>query len=64
VVTGQGQQSNGSRLLQVTFRGNGWGHGLGMSQYGALGMASRGYNYQEILKYYYSGVQIVPDYGT
>lgn len=36
----------------------GYGHGVGMSQYGALGMAKEGYNYMQILEYYYSGVEI------
>ena len=36
----------------------GYGHGVGMSQYGALGMAEDGYNYEEILSYYYSGTKI------
>lgn len=36
----------------------GYGHGVGMSQYGALGMARAGYDYQEILLHYYQGVQI------
>lgn len=36
----------------------GYGHGVGMSQYGALAMAKRGYTYDEILKYYYQGVEI------
>ena len=36
----------------------GFGHGVGMSQYGAQGMAKDGYKYDEILKYYYSGVEI------
>ena len=31
----------------------GYGHGVGMSQYGALGMAKEGYNYKEILNHYY-----------
>lgn len=60
---GDGQDGQQPRMEKVTFVGNGWGHGLGMSQYGALGMASRGYTYQEILKYYYSGIQIVSNYG-
>lgn len=50
-------------LLEVTIRGNGWGHGLGMSQYGALGLSKQGYNYQDILKYYYTGVEISGSYG-
>ena len=36
----------------------GYGHGVGMSQYGAQGMALKGYKYDEILKYYYQGVEI------
>lgn len=36
----------------------GYGHGVGMSQYGANGMAAEGKNYQEIVKYYYQGVEI------
>lgn len=37
----------------------GYGHGVGMSQYGANFMAQDGKNYEEILNYYYSGVQFV-----
>ena len=36
----------------------GYGHGVGMSQYGALGMAKEGYKYDEIIKHYYQGVEI------
>ena len=36
----------------------GYGHGVGMSQYGAEGMAKEGYNYVDILKYYYTGTDI------
>jgi stage II sporulation protein D len=36
----------------------GYGHGVGMSQYGANGMANSGYNYIEILKHYYTGITI------
>lgn len=46
------------KLKAVTLKGSGYGHGLGMSQYGALGMAGQGYNYQDILKYYYYNVQV------
>lgn len=40
--------------LQV--RGDGWGHGVGMSQYGARALAAQGYGYGEILAFYYPGV--------
>lgn len=36
----------------------GYGHGVGMSQYGAEGMAEEGYDYKDILKYYYTGTTI------
>ena len=42
--------------ITVTTKGN--GHGVGMSQYGANAMAKRGYSYIDILKKYYTGVEI------
>ncbi len=42
----------------ITINTKGFGHGVGMSQYGAQGMALKGYKYDEILKYYYQGVEI------
>lgn len=42
----------------VIFTTRGYGHGVGMSQYGANGMAKAGYNYEQILKHYYTGVSI------
>jgi len=42
----------------ITITTKGYGHGVGMSQYGALGMAKEGYTYDEILKHYYQGVEI------
>ena len=44
---------------KVKIKTKGYGHGVGMSQYGANAMANEGYKYDEILKYYYSGVKIV-----
>jgi len=46
----------------VAFTTRGYGHGVGMSQYGANGMASAGYTFDKILNYYYPGVQIVKGY--
>lgn len=42
----------------IIFKTKGWGHGVGMSQYGANGMANAGYSYLQILKHYYSGITI------
>ncbi len=46
----------------LTFITYGSGHGVGMSQYGAHGMALHGYTFDEILKHYYQGVDIVSIY--
>jgi stage II sporulation protein D len=40
--------------------GRGWGHGVGMSQYGALGLANEGRSYAEILAHYYTGTVLSP----
>lgn len=40
------------------FKGRGWGHGLGMSQWGAKEMAHQGYDHEKILKHYYTGVDL------
>jgi stage II sporulation protein D len=42
----------------ITITGSGYGHGVGMSQYGAKGMAELGYDYKSILKYYYTGIDV------
>jgi len=46
----------GEALFVVS--GRGYGHGVGMSQYGAFGMANDGYAYDEILAYYYTGTEL------
>lgn len=43
---------------EMVFSVWGYGHGVGMSQYGAQGMATSGYSYAEILKYYYQGIEL------
>lgn len=40
------------------FIGKGYGHGVGLSQWGAKGMADQGYNYKEILSYYFTGTTV------
>ena len=54
-----------SSNFSITFADNkiyittkGFGHGVGMSQYGAEGMAEQGFTYDQILKHYYTGVEI------
>lgn len=43
---------------EVTFTTKGYGHGVGLCQYGAKGMAEHGKTYEEILKHYYTGVEM------
>ena len=43
---------------KITFTSSGSGHGVGMSQYGASGMAKKGYNYKDILAHYYQGTEV------
>ncbi|WP_059171874.1 stage II sporulation protein D [Bacillus sp. FJAT-27445] len=45
---------------EIVINTRGFGHGVGMSQYGANGMAAEGKTYQQIVKYFYQGVEISP----
>jgi stage II sporulation protein D len=47
-----------SKSGRILFTGRGLGHGVGMSQWGAVGMARKGHNYKEIIKYYFPGVEV------
>ena len=47
---------------EMVFSVWGYGHGVGMSQYGAQGMAAAGYDYSEILQYYYQGIELSQAY--
>src|SRR5690349_4712099 len=50
--------ASGATKLVVT--GHGWGHGVGMSQWGAYGYAKHGWRYERILSHYYPGTQLAP----
>lgn len=52
--SGSATAVNGS----FTFSGRGWGHNIGMSQWGAYAMANQGKTYQEILQFYYTGITV------
>ncbi len=56
------QYDSSGTLKAVIFTGKGWGHGVGLCQVGAYGMALRGSNYLDILKWYYRGIDIVRVY--
>jgi stage II sporulation protein D len=52
----------GGRVSKFTFTGRGWGHGVGMCQVGAYGLARAGYSYDKILKHFYTGVSVTKLY--
>jgi stage II sporulation protein D len=45
---------------QLNLSGRGYGHGVGMCQEGAMNMARKGYKFDEIIRYYYKDVDIIP----
>ncbi len=52
------EKNRRGEIERIIIHGGGYGHGCGMSQYGALGMAKRGYSYGEIIKHYYPGSEL------
>jgi stage II sporulation protein D len=50
--------ADASAAKRFTIRGAGFGHGVGMSQYGAMGYASHGWDYRQILAHYYTGTDL------
>ncbi|MEJ7698653.1 MAG: hypothetical protein WKF71_03265 [Pyrinomonadaceae bacterium] len=50
------------RATNYNFTGRGWGHGVGMCQYGAYGLAKMGVKYDAILKHYYTGIDLTKAY--
>ncbi len=50
------------QLESVTFKGRGYGHGVGMCQCGAIGLARQGRSFDEILKHYFTGVEVTKMY--
>ena len=63
IVKGAGNVSNYPRTApenadELLFAGMGYGHGVGLSQYGAKGMAEAGFTYKEIIEYYFTGASV------
>jgi len=60
------QVERDAQQLPVAFHflGGGWGHGVGLCQIGAVGMAEAGYDYRAILAHYYGGARVVRLYGN
>jgi stage II sporulation protein D len=56
-VIDRGYNESG-RLIHFNFLGRGWGHGVGMCQVGAYGLAKQGWTSEQILKAYYTGIEL------
>lgn len=52
------ERGAGGQVEEFRFRGAGFGHGVGMCQTGAIGMAAQGYSYEDILVHYFTGVEL------
>jgi len=50
------------RVKEFVFTGRGWGHGVGMCQVGAYGLAKQGWTAEQILKNYYTGIELTRMY--
>ncbi|HEX8734780.1 MAG TPA: SpoIID/LytB domain-containing protein [Pyrinomonadaceae bacterium] len=50
------------KAVAYSFTGKGWGHGVGMCQYGAYGLGKMGVKYDAILKHYYTGIDLTRAY--
>ena len=51
-----------NRVISYSLTGRGWGHGVGMCQYGAYGLGKMGVKYDAILKHYYTGIELTKAY--
>jgi stage II sporulation protein D len=54
--------SENNRVTGFIFTGRGWGHGVGMCQVGAYGLARQGFSVEQILKAYYTGIEVTKMY--
>jgi stage II sporulation protein D len=56
------EYDDAGRVSEFVFIGRGWGHGVGMCQVGAYGLARQGWSAEQILKTYYSGIELTRMY--
>ena len=52
------QRDGRGRMQHIIIEGGGFGHGIGLCQTGAIGMADRGYRFDQILTHYYRGINL------
>jgi len=56
------RKNSEGHLRSLEVEGHGWGHGVGLCQIGAVELAARDWNYEKILKHYYSGIRLEKRY--
>lgn len=61
MLNGNGDMRAATRAPGFAFSGTGYGHGVGLSQFGAYSLAMQGYDYEYILKYYYNGITLAKE---
>jgi len=52
------EKDSKGNITEVSVKGRGWGHGVGLCQFGAVELARKGYNYERILKHYYHDIDL------
>ncbi len=58
LISRVGMERSSRGIERVRISGQGFGHGVGMCQYGAMGMAEAGYSYDQIIRFYYRGAKL------
>ncbi len=56
------EKKSGGKVVRLTAEGRGWGHGVGMCQWGAMQLSKDGYGFRKILAHYYPGTKLEPWY--
>ncbi len=52
------EKDHKGNITEISVKGKGWGHGVGLCQFGAVELAQKGYNYERILKHYYHDIDL------
>lgn len=64
IVIKSASSKKGVEPIKYVFNGRGYGHGIGMSQNGAMNRADAGHSYKKILEFYYDGTKTISNYGN
>ncbi|PLX17422.1 MAG: hypothetical protein C0601_07630 [Candidatus Muiribacterium halophilum] len=62
IVIENEEKRNNIEYEGYKIKGHGSGHGVGMCQWGAIGLSKQGFKFKDIIKFYYTGVEVVKEY--